>query len=351
MNRNAMGDTRADLILLFGGDSPEHDVSCTSARHVLEAISTQKYNLSVIGIDRSGRWHDSSGNADLENISDIPNDLLVDGPLTSPEELFNRGSKSNPTVFPVLHGPNGEDGRIQGLLDSYQVPYVGSGVLSSALCMDKIKTKELLSAHAINQVPWVGYHASSVETIPTEISNSGLSYPLFVKPANMGSSIGVSKVTNRSEINVALDLAAQFDDWIIVEQASSGREIEIAILDRSPVAASIPGEIVPGATFYDYNDKYNDGALLHVPAELDAEEIAAVQRIALNVFKVMRCEGLARIDFFYEQDENCWLVNEVNTMPGFTPISMFPKLWAATGVTYKELVQHLIDSAQHKSNS
>jgi D-alanine-D-alanine ligase len=217
--------------------------------------------------------------------------------------------------------------------------------------MDKIKTKELLSAHAINQVPWVGYHASSVETIPTEISNSGLSYPLFVKPANMGSSIGVSKVTNRSEINVALDLAAQFDDWIIVEQASSGREIEIAILDRSPVAASIPGEIVPGATFYDYNDKYNDGALLHVPAELDAEEIAAVQRIALNVFKVMRCEGLARIDFFYEQDENCWLVNEVNTMPGFTPISMFPKLWAATGVTYKELVQHLIDSAQHKSNS
>lgn len=346
-----MGDIRADLILLFGGDSPEHDVSCSSARHVLEAISIQKYNLSVIGIDRSGRWHESIGKADFENFSDIPNDLLVDGPLTSPEELFNRGTKSIPTVFPVLHGPNGEDGRIQGLLDSYQVPYVGSGVLSSALCMDKIKAKELLSAHAIDQVPWVGYHASSMETIPSEISNSDLSYPLFVKPANMGSSIGVSKVTNRSEINAALDLAAQFDDWIIVEQASSGREIEIAILDGSPAIASIPGEIIPSATFYDYNDKYEDGALLHVPAELDAEEIAAVQRIALNVFKVMRCQGLARIDFFYEQDRNCWLVNEINTMPGFTPISMFPKLWAATGVTYKELVQHLIDSAQHKSNS
>jgi D-alanine-D-alanine ligase len=346
-----MGDIRPQLILLFGGDSPEHDVSCSSARHVLEAISIQKYNLSVIGIDRSGRWHESISKADLENFSDIPNDLLVDGPLTSPEKIFNRGTKSIPTVFPVLHGPNGEDGRIQGLLDSYQVPYVGSGVLSSALCMDKIKAKELLSAHAIDQVPWAGYHASSMETIPTEISNSGLSYPLFVKPANMGSSIGVSKVTNRSEINGALDLAAQFDDWIIVEQASSGREIEIAILDGSPAIASIPGEIIPSATFYDYNDKYEDGALLHVPAELDAEEIAAVQQIALNVFKVMRCEGLARIDFFYEQDKNCWLVNEVNTMPGFTPISMFPKLWAATGVTYKELIQHLIDSAQNKSNS
>ena len=351
MSRNVMGDTRPELILLFGGDSPEHDVSCSSARHVLEAISIQKYNLSVIGIDRSGRWHESIGKADLENFSNIPNHLVADGAITSPEKLFNRGTKSTPTVFPILHGPNGEDGRIQGLLDSYQVPYVGSGVLSSALCMDKVKAKELLSAHAIAQVPWAGYHASSMETIPTEISNSGLSYPLFVKPANMGSSIGVSKVTNRSEINVALDLAAQFDDWIIVEQASSGREIEIAILDGSPAIASIPGEITPSATFYDYNDKYEDGALLHIPAELDAEEIVAVQRVALDVFKVMRCEGLARIDFFYEQDKNCWLVNEVNTMPGFTPISMFPKLWAATGVTYKGLVQHLIDSAQNKSNS
>ena len=351
MSRNAMSDLRADLILLFGGESPEHDVSCSSARHVLEAISIEKYNLRVIGIDRSGRWHESIGNADLENISNVPNDLLVDGPLTSPEELFNSRANSIPTVFPVLHGPNGEDGRIQGLLESYHVPYVGSGVLSSALCMDKIKAKELLSAHAIDQVPWAGYHASSLETISIEINNSDLSYPLFVKPANMGSSIGVSKVMNRSEMNMALHFAAQFDDWIIVEQASSGREIEIAILDGSPATASIPGEITPSANFYDYNDKYDDGALLHVPAELDDEEIAAVQRIALNVFEVMRCEGLARIDFFYEQDKNCWLVNEINTMPGFTPISMFPKLWAATGVTYTELVQHLIDSAQRKSNS
>tara|TARA_B100001741_G_scaffold293568_1_gene275278 strand:- start:337 stop:1110 length:774 start_codon:yes stop_codon:yes gene_type:complete len=249
-------------------------------------------------------------------------------------------------VFPVLHGPNGEDGTIQGFLELFDITYIGSGVLSSALCMNKIKSKELLQAHNVPQTKWVSIHKSSIADLKEQ--SIDLDGDLFVKPANMGSSIGISKVTDRKNINKALSEAAQYDEWIIVEEAIHGREIEVAILEDGEPMASLPGEITPGADFYDYEDKYEDGATLHIPAPLTDDEILKVQDLAKKVFKLLNCRGLARVDFFYKESDKEWLVNEVNTMPGFTPISMYPKLWSATGIPYEVLVNYLLSDPHQK---
>ena len=346
-----MSDNKSDVVVLFGGQSPEHDVSCTSARHVYSAIPKDLYNVTLIGIDHSGTWHKSLSNDETLDANDSKEGLSISGPEITPHQLFFSGTGHKPIVFPVLHGPNGEDGTIQGLLSTYDVPYVGSGVLSSALCMDKIKCKEVLSAHEIPQVPWVSYRAHSLTPAAELIEANSLKYPLFVKPANMGSSIGVSKVVSEANLDGAITYANKYDEWVIIEESSSGREIEVAILEttgipNSDLTISNPGEIVPGADFYDYNDKYEDGAELHIPADLTSSEISSVQVLASHVFRLMRCTGLARVDFFYDAEGPGWLVNEINTMPGFTPISMYPKLLQETGITYEELVIKLLKSAR-----
>ncbi len=338
---------RRRLIVLFGGQSAEHDVSCTSARHVLAAIDPARYAVEAIGITRDGRWvrADDALRALERGVAALPERLSADGPHVDPLPALSSTTDEAPVVFPVLHGPQGEDGTVQGFLELANVPYVGCGVLSSALSMDKIKTKEVFEAHGIAQARWRGIHARERGTATEVELAEALGFPQFVKPANMGSSVGVSKVSNPAQLGPALDLAASYDEWIVVEEGISGREIECAVLGNLDPRTSVGGEIVSGAEFYDYSDKYDDGAELLIPAPLGPAELAAMQAVAVRAFRALRCEGLARVDFFFEQQGRGWLVNEVNTMPGFTPISMYPKMWQASGLSYSGLIDELVDLA------
>lgn len=346
MAENVPGSRRR-LIVLFGGQSAEHDVSCTSARHVLAAIDPAKYAVEPIGISREGEWvRAEDAIAALEQgVAALPERLKAIGPAIDPMPVLSGPVDNTPVVFPVLHGPQGEDGTMQGLLELLNVPYVGTGVLGSALSMDKIKAKEMFDAHGIAQARWRGFHIDerTAELEAELIAELGL--PLFVKPANMGSSVGVSKATSPAALASALDLAASYDEWIVVEEGIDGREIECSVLGNRDPQVSVAGEIVPGADFYDYDDKYDDGAELLIPAPLDDHELAEMQAIARQAFLALRCEGLARADFFYEPDGRGWLVNELNTMPGFTPISMYPKMWAASGLSYPDLIDRLVELA------
>jgi D-alanine-D-alanine ligase len=361
--------------VLFGGRSAEHDVSCVSARHVLAAVDPAKYRVEPVGITRDGTWVRAvDAAAALEGGSrELPDHLTAAGPAvdplpvltssSSPEENQKlEGHGDGPTVaFPVLHGPMGEDGTIQGLLELAGVPYVGAGVLGSALAMDKVAAKTHLQALGIAQARWRSLvlddpHAPDGDLraeIDAIIADLGL--PIFVKPANMGSSVGVSRASTPQELATALRLAASYDRLIVIEEAIRGRELEVAVLGNDDPEASLPGEIVPGAQFYDYADKYEDGAELLIPAPLDDDEIAAVQTLAVDSFVGLRIEGLARVDFFYEDGSTApdgttrgdrgWLVNELNTMPGFTPISMYPKLWDVSGLPYPKLIDRLVELA------
>ncbi|MEQ1787824.1 MAG: D-alanine--D-alanine ligase family protein, partial [Acidimicrobiales bacterium] len=249
-------------------------------------------------------------------------------------------------VFPILHGTRGEDGTVQGMLELANVPFVGAGVLGSALCMDKLKAKDVLAAHGLPQVPWIGLRDVDATDVGRLVAEAGLRYPLFVKPANLGSSVGVSRVVDPTRLREAADLAATYDEWIVVEEGAHGREIEVAVLGNASPRASVPGEIVPGNEFYDYEDKYvDDEADLVIPADLPADVTEEVRRLAVDAFTLLRCDGMARVDFFYEADGRGLLVNELNTIPGFTPISMYPKLWAASGLPYEALVDELVDLA------
>ena len=342
------GDTkeRLKVVVLYGGDSPEHEVSRTSALHAVKSIDLSRYETHLVAIDKSGLWYEFKRDLSSQDQSNLDQPLPIEGHQINPIEYLSAFNSMKLIVFPILHGPNGEDGTIQGLLELFDITYVGSGVLSSALCMDKIKCKELLYAHNIPQTKWVSVHKSSITNLKEH--SIGIDGDLFVKPANMGSSIGISKVTDRKNIKKALLEAAKYDEWIIIEEAITGREIEVAILEDGEPKASVPGEITPGADFYDYEDKYEDGATLQIPAPLTDDEILKVQDLARKVFKLLNCRDLARVDFFYEKSENEWLVNEINTMPGFTPISMYPKLWSATGVPYDELVNYLLSNSHQK---
>ena len=337
---------RLKVVLLYGGNSPEHDVSRSSALHVVKSIDLKRYETHLVAIDKSGIWYEFKRDLSMQDQSSLDRPLPIEGHQINPVEYLSAFNSMEIIVFPVLHGPNGEDGTIQGFLELFDITYVGSGVLSSALCMDKIKCKELLYAHNVPQTKWISIHKSSIADLKEHSIN--LDGDLFVKPANMGSSIGISKVTDRKNIKKALSKAAEYDEWIIVEEAINGREIEVAILEDGELAASVPGEIIPGADFYDYEDKYEDGATLQIPAPLTDDEVLKVQELAITVFKLLNCRDLARVDFFYKESEKEWLVNEVNTMPGFTPISMYPKLWSATGIPYEVLVNHLLSDPHLK---
>ncbi|MGI9622320.1 MAG: D-alanine--D-alanine ligase family protein [Acidimicrobiales bacterium] len=338
------------LVVLFGGRSAEHDVSCTSARHVLMAADPERYRIEAVAIGRDGAWMRDRATEDTirSRAEDLPQQLVAQGEEIDPFELLGQPAASGEAtvVFPVLHGPYGEDGTVQGLLELLDVAYVGSGVLGSALSMDKLKAKEMLSVHGIPQARWSGLHVSETDRaghLASVIADLGL--PLFVKPAKMGSSVGVSKATDAEDLSRAVEVAAQFDEWIIVEESISGREIECSVLGNLDLEVSVGGEVVSGADFYDYEDKYDDGAELIIPCELTETELAEMRELAQRSYKALRCAGLARVDFFLQSGGGGWLINEVNTMPGFTPISMYPKLWAASGLDYPGLVDRLVDLA------
>ena len=349
--------------ILFGGRSAEHEVSVKSARSVLEAIDRDKYDVTMIGIDRGGKWLAAGDATGVLQGGKVEGDDLLPAILdyAGRRELTVRnaagpGSVSSQqldVVFPILHGPFGEDGTVQGLLELADVPYVGAGVLGSALAMDKLATKEILAGHGIPQVSHRGVHVDDLGAPGSDARAAlldgmlaDLGPSVFVKPANMGSSIGVSRATATATLEEALRVAAGYDEWLVVEEAISGREIELAVLgDRVPQVSG-PGEIRPGGDFYDYADKYEDGAAqLILDPNLDPETVVTFQELAARAFMAVRCSGMARVDFFLPDDGRGPLVNEVNTIPGFTPISMYPRLWQQAGLTYPALIDRLVDLA------
>ncbi len=343
---------RIRLIVLFGGQSAEHEVSCESAYHVLRAVDPDRYDLQAIGITREGQWvRADDATAALgagtraTMSSGRPERLETVGTTIEPLPTIRpTASDDRPVVvLPLLHGTRGEDGTVQGLLELANVPFVGAGVLGSALCMDKLKAKDVLAAHGLPQVAWVGLRDTELDDAVVRVDAAGLHYPLFVKPANLGSSVGVSRVSNVSELSDACAMAAQYDEWVVIEQGVAGREIEVAVLGNADPRASVPGEVRPTHEFYDFEDKYLDGAAdLIIPAELPPEVTEEVRRLAVDAFTTLRCDGMARVDFFYVPEDRRVLINEVNTIPGFTPISMYPKLWEATGLPYRELIDELV---------
>ena len=347
--REEMGDDRINLIVIFGGQSAEHDVSCVTAAHVLRAVDQSRYRVTPIGIDRDGRWQlATAALAALEaGPRALPERLEAVGDSLSPTPMLAAAALAGPVVvLPLLHGPLGEDGTVQGMLELMDVPYVGSGVLASAVGMDKALAKELLGYHRIPQARWISLREHEVGPDRLAAVAGELGLPVFVKPSNMGSSVGVSKATTLVELQHSVDHALSYDEWVVIEEAIRGREIEVAVLGNLDPVASVPGEIVPGNEFYDYEDKYvEDGAQLLIPAPLTDVQTEEVRRRAIEVYHALRCEGLARVDFFLEEHGRGFLVNEVNTMPGFTPISMYPKMWQSSGIGYPELVDRLIDLA------
>jgi D-alanine-D-alanine ligase len=326
---------RIHVVVLFGGQSAEHDVSCVTAAHVIKALDSTKYDITAVGITREGKWVVAQPQADV---------LVAEGEPTSITPIVEQARGDARTViFPLLHGPLGEDGTIQGVLELANIAYVGTGVLGSAVAMDKGVAKQVLHANGIPQPKYVSLREAHVNEAALLHAADTLGLPVFVKPANMGSSVGVSKAHSIDEMRSAVQHALTYDEWVLIEEAVVGREIEVAVLGNVHARASIPGEIIPGNEFYDYADKYiGDGAQLIVPANLTADEVEAVQHLAIVIFHTLRAEGMARVDFFYEQHGRGYLCNEINTIPGFTPISMYPKLWQASGMSYPALLDELI---------
>jgi len=335
------------LVVLFGGQSAEHDVSCVTARHVVAAIDTDRFAIDAIGITRTGEWQRTDAGAAVAagRVSELPASLATTGTEIAPLAAIEHADLPV-VVLPLLHGPMGEDGTVQGLLDLAGVPYVGPGVLGSALCMDKAMAKQATASFNIPQARWVTLHTDNITAATPAELMAELGDITFVKPANMGSSVGVSRASTEAELVNALATAASYDEWLVVEEAVMGREIEVGVLGNHELEASVPGEIVPGDDFYSYEDKYHDGvAQTLVPADLPADKTAEVRELACRAAQALRVQGLARVDFFYEENGRGFLLNEINTMPGFTPISMFPKMWEATGVSYQELISRLVDLA------
>ncbi len=336
---------RIRLVVLFGGQSAEHDVSCVTASHVLAAADPEKYAVQPVGITRAGQWvfAEDAAKALAEGPKALPAALATTGPGVDALPTVAPAGDETVVVLPLLHGPMGEDGTVQGMLELAGVPYVGAGVLGSAVAMDKAMAKQVTAAGGIPQPRYRAWRESDLSDRALHAVIDELGLPLFVKPANMGSSIGITKAKSFAELERGIALALSYDEWVVIEEAiSPAREIEVAVLGNLEPRASVPGEIVPGAEFYDYADKYEDGAEALIPANLDEAETAEVQALAVRAFQLLRAEGMARVDFFYEEGGRGFLLNEINTIPGFTPISMYPKLWQASGVSYPELIDELV---------
>jgi D-alanine-D-alanine ligase len=366
---------------MFGGRSGEHEVSIVSATSVMNALDKSKYEIVPVGITKSGRWIAGNNSVQLlkSGIEDTPfyamlpadpnEQRLVPSTTNAMEAraMDSLGEKFD-VVFPVLHGPYGEDGAVQGLLELANLPYVGAGVLGSAVCMDKVVQKFLCLQAGVPVVDflWVRYedwqynqtNSQSIPANPQQLCGltqkemlakieAELRFPLFVKPANMGSSVGISKAHNRDELIRGIDEAAQYDEKILLEVAvPEAREIEVSVLGNTQPKASLPGEVVPSNEFYDYDAKYVDGAsTLIIPAELSAGLTELTRETAIRGFLACNCEGMARVDFLLNRKTNELYLNEINTIPGFTQISMYPKLWEASGMSYSQLLDELIQLA------
>lgn len=341
--------------LIYGGRSGEHEVSVLSANSVMTAIDKDKYEVIPIGITKEGRWLPGQGPEALVASGELQVRLLGSGtesplvPLENTQGHILAGLREKvDVIFPVLHGPFGEDGTIQGLLELADIPYVGAGVLGSSVGMDKAVMKAVFQQQGLPVGKYRVYIRKELENfdrVAAEIE-ADLQYPCFVKPANLGSSVGISKAHNREELRQALDLAAEYDRKIVVEAMLQGREIECGILGNDEPMASVLGEIVPCAEFYDYEAKYilGDSELI-IPAKLPEDIVAKVQDLAVKAFKAVDCAGLARVDFFVDVDHQQIYLNEINTIPGFTRISMYPKLWEATGISYEALIDRLLQLA------
>lgn len=343
---------KINVAILFGGRSAEHEVSIRSAQNVYEAIDKEKYQPILIGIDKVGQWLLNSdqnlktlfvdNNGDRVALIPGSNGQLLN--FSKPDQKLNVD-----VVFPVLHGPFGEDGTIQGLLKLANIPFVGAGILGSAVGMDKDVMKRLLKEADIPVAKFLVFHDFQSVDYYKVLKQLGL--PFFIKPANLGSSVGISKVKSKDDFKKAITEAFQFDSKIIIEEFIEGREIECSVLGNDKPKASVPGEIIVKAEFYSYDAKYVDenGAVLKVPAKLPTSLITKIQDMAVKAYQVLCCEGMARVDFFVKNNKEVF-VNEINTIPGFTSISMYPKLWEASGLSYTQLIDKLITLALERFN-
>ncbi len=333
------------VVVLCGGRSAEHEVSLVSARLVLKHLNQEKYQVSVLAIEKDGSLYPPEA---------VPDKLGLNSsdPLNFPSGkhwvsvLLDLDPVSD-IVFPVLHGPFGEDGTVQGTLEVLNIPYVGAGVSASAVAMSKIHSKEVLRGAGLPVLPSLslvqGQWSEDAEESLKRIEE-GLSYPVFVKPDNMGSSVGINKSRNRDELSEHIEVAFRYDDRVLVEEGVEAREIETAVLGNSQPEVSLVGEIIPSREFYSYQAKYGDeDSQLLIPAPLSDEEVQQVQDLALKAFRALQLEGMARVDFLMDKDSRRFWVSEANTIPGFTEISMYPRLWEASGVSYPELLDKLID--------
>ena len=362
------GKNKLRVGVLFGGRSGEHEVSLRSAASIIDAMDKSRYEVVPIGITKEGRWlaageaerllggtYRALPRADAGEPADTIRSeagVLEHGlPVVLAPDPSQRDTASRPldVIFPILHGTFGEDGTVQGLLELAGMAYVGGGVLASAAGMDKDVMKRLFRDHGVPVVPWLLFLRAEIEAHPRRVATAieaRFRYPLFVKPANLGSSVGITKVHGRGELRPALELAAGFDRKVLVERAVDGRELECSVLGNDHPRASVPGEIVPVHEFYDYAAKYLDeGSELIIPARLTAAQTRRVQELAVGAFRAIDCSGMARVDFFLERKTGRIYVNEINTIPGFTSISMFPKLWEASGLPYPRLIDRLIELA------
>ncbi|RQD73930.1 MAG: D-alanine--D-alanine ligase [Candidatus Syntrophonatronum acetioxidans] len=351
--------------VLCGGRSGEHEVSLKSAASIIGALDKEKYDITPIGITRGGTWftgdniiEDLSQGKSLENndpIAIIP-DPKAGGFIRLPWKGKGRQASQEveklEVVFPVLHGPYGEDGTVQGLLELAGIPYVGPGVLAASAGMDKVIMKMVFQQRGLPvgkylyflRKEWARDREFYLDKVEKE-----LGYPSFIKPCNLGSSVGISKAKNREELIQGIEEAGRYDRKIVIEEYIPGREIEVSVLGNDEPLASVPGEVVPSNEFYDYRAKYlDDRSLLYIPAELESSLAARVQDMAVESFKALDGSGMGRVDFFVEEERKRIIINEINTIPGFTQVSMYPKLWEASGVSYQELLDRLINLARER---
>lgn len=353
---------KKNLGIIFGGKSSEHEVSLRSATTVINCASREKYNITLIGITKKGEWHLYEGDVSLiatgewETSGKCRRAFIAPDPTIKGMVVMNDNAPCEiiplDVVYPVLHGKNGEDGTMQGLLELACIPYVGCDTPSSAICMDKALTNTILEFGGVPQPHFVWFYMDSfkkdMDSIISRIEDY-LGYPCFVKPANAGSSVGISKCTSQSELLDAIRYAAVHDNKIVVEQGVVGQEVEIAVLGNEDAQASVVGEILTAGEWYDYDAKYSDiGSQTRIPADLPADTAQALRETAVRAYKLLGCSGLARVDFFVRASDGQILLNEPNTLPGFTSISMYPQLWEACGVSNSELIDKLVEYAEKR---
>lgn len=357
---------RKNIAVLFGGNSSEHEVSCVSAASIVNNISRDKYNLILIGITKKGKWMLYNGDAERIKTGEWENESSNKLAFISPDSsvkgvvvLNDNGSFDTiklDAVIPVLHGKNGEDGTMQGLLELSGIPFVGCDTMASSACMDKIITNIILEHEGIDQAKFTWFCAydfyndpeKCIDRVESEIG----SYPVFVKPSNAGSSVGVSKAKNRDELIKSIEIAANEDDRILIEESIDGQEVECAVLGNETPIASIVGEIAPSNEFYDYDAKYLSGSSdLYIPAHVSNDTSNKIRDVAIKAYKALGCTGLSRVDFFVERATERVMLNELNTFPGFTDISMYPKLMEASGIGFEELLDKLLKLALERNEN